>query len=104
MAIRQLKSTRRARGAAISAFLVLSLASAGVAPAASFADAVHAAKPIIELRLRSETVNQFLTNEIDLQLEARRERFKGTLKYATYDAARFATDTRKIWAQLEFIW
>jgi hypothetical protein len=41
--------------------------------------------------------------EADLQLEAKYERFRMMLKYAKYDAVRFATDTRKYWAQIEFV-
>lgn len=42
--------------------------------------------------------------ELNLQLQAKYRRFSGALKYADYRADRFATDTRKWWAQIEFIW
>jgi len=42
--------------------------------------------------------------EIDLQLQAKWRRFTALLKYADYSADAFATDTKKLWAQLEFIW
>ena len=43
-------------------------------------------------------------NEVNLQLQAKWHRFLGTLKYADYNAAGFATDTTKYWAQIEFVW
>jgi hypothetical protein len=43
-------------------------------------------------------------SEVNLQLQAKWRRFNGTLKYADYHADRFATDTRKFWAQVDFIW
>jgi hypothetical protein len=42
--------------------------------------------------------------ELNLQLQAKWHRLSGTLKYADYRAERFATDTKKLWAQVEFIW
>jgi hypothetical protein len=42
--------------------------------------------------------------ETDLLLEAKRKRYRATLKYAAYDAAAHATDTEKFWAQLEYVW
>jgi hypothetical protein len=42
--------------------------------------------------------------EVDLQLQAKWRRYSGTLKYADYDADQFATDTRKLWVQMDFIW
>lgn len=43
-------------------------------------------------------------DEVNLQLQAKWRRFNGALKYADYRADRFATDTRKFWAQVEFVW
>jgi hypothetical protein len=43
-------------------------------------------------------------SEVDLQLQAKWQRFNLLLKYATYDAERFATDTNKLWAQVDFVW
>lgn len=43
-------------------------------------------------------------SELDLQLQAKWQRFNLLLKYADYDANRFATDTSKLWAQVEFVW
>jgi hypothetical protein len=46
--------------------------------------------------------------ELDLQLQGKYRRFTGTLKYADYNAAATTPlavrDTRKFWAQLDFIW
>jgi len=43
-----------------------------------------------------------------LQLQGKYHRFTGTLKYADYNAAASTPlavrDTRKLWAQLDFIW
>ncbi|HJS21230.1 MAG TPA: hypothetical protein VJ764_01120 [Steroidobacteraceae bacterium] len=39
--------------------------------------------------------------ELDLQLQGKWHRWTGVLKYADYRAAGFATDTRKLWVQLE---
>jgi len=43
-------------------------------------------------------------SEIDLQLQAKWKRFTGTLKYADYSADTIATDTKILWAQIEFVW
>jgi len=43
-------------------------------------------------------------SEVDLQLQAKWQRFLGTLKYADYRADQFLTDTTKFWVQLEYIW
>jgi hypothetical protein len=43
-------------------------------------------------------------SELNLQLQAKWHRLSGILKYADYRADRFATDTRKFWAQVEFVW
>ena len=47
--------------------------------------------------------------EIDVQVQAKYQRFVGILKYADYDAREGVTpiayqDTRKFWVQLEYIW
>ena len=46
--------------------------------------------------------------ELDVQLQGKYRRFTGTLKYADYDAAASTPathrDTRKFWAQLDFVW
>ncbi len=43
-------------------------------------------------------------SEINLQLQAKWNRFSAMLKYADYSADAFATDTKKMWAQIEFVW
>ena len=48
-------------------------------------------------------------SEVDLQLQGKWQRFTGTLKYADYSAAQttpitVARDTRKWWAQIDFVW
>lgn len=47
-------------------------------------------------------------SEWDLQLSAKYRRFTGTLKFADYSAAATTPvavrDTRKLWAQLDFVW
>jgi hypothetical protein len=43
-------------------------------------------------------------SEINVQLQAKWQRFLGTVKYADYDADRFQTDTAKFWAQVEYVW
>lgn len=41
--------------------------------------------------------------ELNLQLQAKWRHLVGMLKYADYDAQQFATDTRKFWAQIEYV-
>jgi hypothetical protein len=43
-------------------------------------------------------------SELNFQIQGKWRRFNGTLKYADYDAKRFATDTKKFWAQVDFVW
>ena len=43
-------------------------------------------------------------NEVDLQVQAKYQRFNLLLKYADYNADRFATDTHKYWVQLDYVW
>jgi hypothetical protein len=43
-------------------------------------------------------------SEIDLQLQAKWQRFNFMLKYADYDTRGFATDTGKFWVQADFVW
>jgi len=46
--------------------------------------------------------------ELDIQLQGKYRRFTGTLKYADYKAAASTPlavrDTRKLWAQIDFVW
>jgi len=43
-------------------------------------------------------------SEVDLQLQAKYQRFNLLLKYADYNADRFATDTHKYWVQVDYVW
>ncbi len=43
-------------------------------------------------------------SEFDLQLQAKYQRFNLLLKYADYNADRFATDTDKYWVQVDYVW
>ena len=43
-------------------------------------------------------------SEVDLQLQAKYQRFNFMLKYADYNADRFATDTHKYWVELDYVW
>lgn len=61
--------------------------------------------------LSATAVNHWFTSErlaidygreFDLQLQVKRRQFALTLKYADYAADALATDTRKVWVQLEY--
>jgi hypothetical protein len=57
----------------------------------------------------SERLALDLGTEVDLQLQAKYQRFVGLLKYARYDAHEGRTpaayqDTTKFWVQLEYVW
>jgi hypothetical protein len=43
-------------------------------------------------------------SEVDLQIQARWNKFTGLLKYGDYRADERFTDTRKLWAQIEYVW
>jgi hypothetical protein len=43
-------------------------------------------------------------SEVDLQVQAKWQRFLATVKYADYNADKFLTDTSKFWVQLEYVW
>ena len=51
---------------------------------------------------RSDIASQHYGDEINLQLLAKLKKYSFTLKYADYNAKAFATDTRKIWASVEW--
>lgn len=58
---------------------------------------------------RSERLSQDLGSEIDLQVQAKYQRFAALLKVALYEAHEGRTplayqDTSKFWAQLEYVW
>lgn len=63
-------------------------------------DAVTAA--IIHHRFESARLDQRYGREWDAQLSAKRGRWTVTAKAASYQAIDFATDTRKLWLQLEW--
>ena len=52
----------------------------------------------------SNRLNLDYGSEVDLQLQAKYQRFNFLLKYADYNADRFATDTHKYWVQLDYVW
>jgi hypothetical protein len=51
---------------------------------------------------RSDRLGIGYGDEIGAQLSAKMKRYTFTLKYADYNAKAFATDTRKIWAAVEW--
>jgi hypothetical protein len=53
-------------------------------------------------RFNAEQISQHYGNELNAQLQAKWQRYTFTLKFADYDADRFATDTQKVWFQVEF--
>lgn len=53
---------------------------------------------------RSERLGIDYGSEIDLQLQAKYGRWSGLLKYADYNADRFATDTTKYWLEVDYTW
>lgn len=76
-------------------------ASAGYARKRLFGfDSVSAM--VVHHRFRSARFDLRYGNEWDAQLTAKRGRWTVTAKAASYDAIAFATDTRKLWLQLEW--
>jgi hypothetical protein len=53
---------------------------------------------------QAERISQNYGSEIDLQIQAKWQRFLGTVKYGDYDADALFTDTTKFWVQLEYVW
>jgi hypothetical protein len=53
-------------------------------------------------RFRSDRLGQHYGTEIDLLASAKVKRATVSLRFARYDADEFATDTRKLWLQLEW--
>jgi hypothetical protein len=53
-------------------------------------------------RYDSERLSLHYGNELNAQVQAKWKRLTFTVKYAAYDAYRFATDTSKVWLQVEF--
>ena len=64
---------------------------------------------VVYHNFKSERLSQDLGDELDLQLQAKYQRFVGLLKVALYEAHEGQTpaayqDTTKFWAQLEYVW
>ena len=64
---------------------------------------------LVYRNFESERLAQDLGDEVDLQLQAKYQRFVGLLKVALYEAHEGRTpaayqDTTKFWAQLEYVW
>jgi hypothetical protein len=55
-------------------------------------------------RFEAERVSADFGSEIDLLAQAKWKRWSATLKYADYRADGFATDTRKFWAQVDYVY
>lgn len=53
-------------------------------------------------RYDSQRLSLYYGNEINAQLQAKWQRYTFTLKFADYNAKAFATDTQKLWLQVEF--
>jgi hypothetical protein len=55
-------------------------------------------------RFQAQNVSMDYGSEVDAVVQAKQKRWSGMLKYAKYNADRFATDTSKFWVQFEFIY
>ena len=55
-------------------------------------------------QFHSERLDIDYGSEVDVQVQAKWHRFTGLLKYASYDARRFATDTTKYWLEVGYVW
>ena len=55
-------------------------------------------------KFESNRLNLDYGSEVDLQVQAKYQRFNLLLKYADYNADRFATDTNKYWMELDYVW
>lgn len=58
---------------------------------------------VVHHRFESGRLGIDYGHETDLQLQGKWHRVTGLIKYAAYDAQAFATDTRKLWLQLEYV-
>jgi hypothetical protein len=52
---------------------------------------------------RSDRLNLHYGTEIDLQVAAKMKKYNFIIKYADYNAKAFATDTKKFWASVEWV-
>jgi hypothetical protein len=57
---------------------------------------------VIYHRFTADHISQRYGDEINAQLQAKWQKYTFTLKYGDYNADRLFTDTRKIWAQVEY--
>jgi hypothetical protein len=55
-------------------------------------------------QFESNRLNIDYGSEVDLQVQAKYQRFNLLLKYADYNADSFATDTDKYWLQVDYVW
>jgi hypothetical protein len=55
-------------------------------------------------KFESNRLNLDYGSEVDLQVQAKYQRFNLLLKYADYNADGFATDTNKYWMELDYVW
>lgn len=53
---------------------------------------------------KSQQLSMNYGSETNLLLQAKWRRFTAALKYADYSADTVSTDTKKLWAQIEFVW
>jgi hypothetical protein len=63
-------------------------------------DAINAT--LVYHRFNSDRLRLHYGNEWDAMVAAKKGRWTATAKFAAYDADEFATDTRKLWLQLEW--
>jgi hypothetical protein len=76
--------------------LAYSRKPAGVADSVSVAIAYH--------RFEAERLSLDYGSETDVLVQAQWQDVTAALKYADYRAGGFATDTRKVWVQIEYAW
>jgi hypothetical protein len=55
-------------------------------------------------RFESDRLVRHYGNELDLLASGKVGRYTVSVRYAGYDADRFATDTRKLWLQVDWIY
>lgn len=65
-------------------------------------DSINAS--LVYHRFDSDRLSQHYGNEWDAMISAKRGRWTATAKLAAYAADEFATDTRKLWLQLEWVY
>jgi hypothetical protein len=65
-------------------------------------DAINA--QVVYHRFDSDRLSLHYGNEWDALLSAKKGKWTATAKFADYEAKQFATDTRKMWLQLEYVY